>query len=185
MTMKKLPSQKLLKSLLIYNKDTGVIVWKERPVSLFKGKMAKSHHAKWNSYFAGRPALSSKKIDGYLWGAIFGVPYLAHRIIWKMETGRDPETVDHINGINNDNRWSNLRSVSLKDNSRNRRRNKDNTSGVSGVYFDKKAGKWAAQIRVSGKCIFLGRYSSFATAVSKRLEAEKVHKFHPNHGKAA
>lgn len=45
----------------------------------------------------------------------------AHRVAWKLLTGRDPRGfIDHINGIRSDNRPLNLRDVSFRENVLNR-----------------------------------------------------------------
>lgn len=68
-----------LNQLLSYDKDSGVLTWLPRDVSLFKnvGK-AKS----WNSAFAGKEAFRSSAGKGYLAGSIFDHRYLAHRVVW-------------------------------------------------------------------------------------------------------
>ena len=48
----------------------------------------------------------------------------------------------------------------------------DNTTGKTGVYFDKERGKWMSRITVNGKNVNLGRYSSFDEAVAVRENAE-------------
>lgn len=46
--------------------------------------------------------------------------FAVHRLIFKLETGADPTgVIDHINGIRNDNRFCNLRDVTITENSRN------------------------------------------------------------------
>ena len=47
-----------------------------------------------------------------------------------------------------------------------------NTSGVRGVYFDKKSNKWRARLRFQGKIYNLGSYSGFEDAVKARKQAE-------------
>lgn len=47
-----------------------------------------------------------------------------------------------------------------------------NTSGVNGVYLNKKTGKWIAQIGFRGKCYHLGSFSSIQEATVARKEAE-------------
>lgn len=48
-----------------------------------------------------------------------------------------------------------------------------NSSGITGVTWNKERRKWQAQIVVNDKNINLGRYESFDDAVKARLEGEK------------
>jgi len=69
--------------------------------------------------------------------------YRAHRVIWLWMTGDwPPQEVDHINRDALDNRWSNLRLATRELNARNRSRAKNNTSGVTGVCWDKSQNRW-------------------------------------------
>lgn len=53
----------------------------------------------------------------------------------------------------------------------------NNTSGVTGVAWDKSRDKWKVTINYDNKCVNLGRYISFNEAVKIRQEAEiKYHK---------
>lgn len=82
-----------------------------------------------------------------------------HRFILNL-TSNDKIEVDHINGIKWDNRKSNLRLATHRQNSQNKLLPKSNTSGVKGVYYCKQKDKgypewekecWRARIRVNGK----------------------------------
>jgi hypothetical protein len=79
---------------------------------------------------------------------------------------------DHINRNPFDNRRSNLRKARHKDNDRNRSLLSSNTSGVTGVSWDKMRQKWRAYIKIDGVWIQLGRYVKFEDAVCARLNAE-------------
>ena len=81
--------------------------------------------------------------------------------------------VDHKNHNTRDNRKINLRIVSKQQNSMNKRILDKNTSGYTGVVWDKSRSKWQSRIRVDGKCIFLGRYDDIKEAIKARAEAEK------------
>jgi hypothetical protein len=62
------------------------------------------------------------------------------------------ECIDHINGVKCDNRLSNLRIVSEKENSKNRAKRSDNKSGVTGVYYLIEKNSWVAKWKtLSGK----------------------------------
>jgi hypothetical protein len=93
-----------------------------------------------------------------------------HRLVTSCP---DDMVVDHINHIKYDNRKSNLRICSQHENNMNRSIVTNNTSGVTGVTWNKKLNKWSAQIGVNGKNIYLGVYENFKDAVKSRKEAEE------------
>ena len=108
----------------------------------------------------------------------------ASRLAFVLAHGRWPVgLVDHINHNALDDRLLNLREVSVQNNLKNRGIFKRNKSGVTGVHFAKRTGKWEASIGVDNRLIFIGYFKSFEEAVKARREAEVRHGFHPNHGK--
>lgn len=99
--------------------------------------------------------------------------YRIHRLVYVMHTGEKIPpgiTVDHKNGIPDDNRFENLRLVSQKVNSRNKKRFNRNTSGYTGVSFNKEKDKWTSYIRIDGKLKYLGSYETAELAYQARLE---------------
>lgn len=50
---------------------------------------------------------------------------------------------------------------------------KNNSSGITGVYWHKKIGKWMARISFKGKAYSLGYYDDIRNAAEARKEAEK------------
>ncbi len=50
-----------------------------------------------------------------------------------------------------------------------------NTSGYTGVYQQKRTGKWAAQITFKGKTYFLGTYEKKVDAIRARQRSEEMH----------
>lgn len=69
--------------------------------------------------------------------------------------------VDHRNGNTLDDRRENLRVCTPRQNGHNRSANRSGTSGFKGVSRHKRgSGAWQASIRVDGKLIFLGRFST-------------------------
>lgn len=93
-----------------------------------------------------------------------------HRII--MDYWDNKLDIDHINNNKFDNRKSNLRLVTRSQNFMNKDKQSNNTSGVTGVYWDKSRNKWMAAIQVNGKQINLGRYDNKKDAVVARKHAE-------------
>lgn len=91
---------------------------------------------------------------------------------------KDGEIVDHKTHPDYpnpivDNRKSNLRITTPLNNSRNKCKTKANTSGVTGVCWNKRNQKWHAQIGVNLKTIHLGYFNDFNDAVKARKEAEE------------
>ena len=98
---------------------------------------------------------------------------LLHRVVLRLEPD-DCCSVDHKHGreSRNDNRKSNLRPCTHSQNIMNIGLRSNNTSGVTGVHFDKIKQKWVARISVDGQRIILGEYNNFEDAVNERAIAE-------------
>ncbi len=182
------PHPLLLKRLLKYDPDTGLLTWLWRTPDLMEAKPGSKHSATrrasmWNARYAGTPAYTAADDKGYLTGKLFGRTYKAHRVAWAIAKGAWPDgEIDHINGVRDDNRLVNLRGVSRQENNRNARRRRDNTSGVCGVYWHKGKQKWRAHIKVDGRKVHLGYFPEKTDAIAARQAAEIEFGFHPNHG---
>jgi hypothetical protein len=112
---------------------------------------------------------------GYRNIQIDGVMYLEHRVIYKMHYGIMPERIDHIDGNKENNRINNLRECTASQNSQNRGRQSNNTSGVKGVCWRKKSGKWHAQIMSKGVFMHLGFYTDIDAAAEAVRAARAEH----------
>jgi len=156
-----------LRELLDYNFKTGIFTWLISNTNRIKvGDIAGCNRG------------------GYISINVDGKRYPAHRLVWLYLFGRFPiNQLDHINHNGLDNRGCNLREVTNQENSRNSSKSKANTSGVTGVWFDKIREKWVAEIMVDGKKVYLGRFINKIYAIKARGEAEFEYEFHENHGK--
>ena len=82
-------------------------------------------------------------------------------------TGQWPEReIDHINLDRHDNRFSNLRLASRKENARNLKVFRSNTSGYKGVCFVKYTGKWQVQIKTDEGRKYLGQFATAEQAAA-------------------
>ena len=84
-----------------------------------------------------------------------------HTIVWVLTTGEDiPEgmQIDHINGNRIDNRFENLRLVTDRGNNQNLKVHRKGK--LVGCHFNKREGRYVAQIRIGKKAIFLGYYAT-------------------------
>ena len=80
---------------------------------------------------------------------------------------------DHIDRNTLNNRKYNLRLYEKSQNNMNRSLNKNNTSGIIGVCWDKNNKKWIARIGINYKNKLLGSYCNKEEAIKARLKAEK------------
>lgn len=91
-----------------------------------------------------------------------------HRVLLCAPEGLE---VDHKDGDGLNNRRSNIRLASRRENQRNQRRNTSNSSGVKGVSFYKSRAKWHARIKRDGKRFHLGFFASLEEAASAYKQA--------------
>jgi len=77
--------------------------------------------------------------------------------------------IDHLNRKPFDNRRKNLKVVTKSQNQFNRRKQKNNTSGYTGVV--KLRDKWQAQICMNNKMVYLGIYKYKKNAIEARKKA--------------
>ena len=78
-----------------------------------------------------------------------------HRMITSAPKGMQ---VDHINGNKLDNQKENLRVCTRSQNTANRKKQPNNTSGYKGVVWDTYTNRWCARIQINSKHINLGRF---------------------------
>lgn len=184
MANKPLPTPEELRQLLHYEPDTGKLFWKERPISLFKQDIdapgrQRTAQKIWNTRYAGKEAFTAKS-RGYHYGALFNRCVFAHRVIWAIHTGQWPEEdVDHINGNPADNRITNLRALSHRENLRNRAAPRNNTSGIVGVSAEQNG--FVAYIG----SFHLGRWATIEEAAAARYAAMRIIDYHHTHGRKA
>lgn len=127
--------QALVKELLIYEPDTGLMFWRKN------GKVAGTLH-----------------VHGYINITIKGRPLKAHRLAWLYVHGSIPPEIDHINGIRHDNRLENLRACTRSQNNYNASIRNDNKTGVKGVHWSNRHDRWVARLGVNGKMVSLGQH---------------------------
>jgi hypothetical protein len=98
----------------------------------------------------------------------------AHHVAWYKYYGYWPTfELDHKRHRRWDNRIKKLRRSNRSTNNMNRSLAKNNTTGVSGVYYDKSRNKYVAEIMVRQKKIFLGRFYTLREAKRIRRKAER------------
>lgn len=97
-----------------------------------------------------------------------------HRLILGLPHG-DCGQGDHKNGNTLDDRPRNLRPATQLENSKNRRKYRNNTSGYKGVSFNKRTGKWVACIFLNGKNKSLGSFRTPETAYAAYCAAAKLY----------
>lgn len=150
--------------------ESGILYWRARPAHHFANA---AYAARTNRAFAGKPAMEALNVTGYKCGRLLGKYVLTHRAVWALATGECPVGyIDHINRVKTDNRPCNLRDVSARVNRHNRAIDHRNTSGITGVRWDKKRRKWHAQITCGTEKMHIGLFANLADAAAARKAAE-------------
>lgn len=180
-----------LRELLDYNPDTGRLFWRYRDVKWFSNSATRSAAAvcsTWNTRFAGKEAFKAIHPLGCgRVGRVLALGCSGHLVAWALYYGEWPTMqIDHINGDPTDNRIKNLRLVTSSENARNKKRAKNNKSGVVGVRWYVQMKKWHVQIgNGHSKNLHVGFFETFDEAVAARRAAEVAQGYHPNHGRSA
>lgn len=104
------------------------------------------------------------------------VTILMHRLILELnDVEIDGMEVDHRNQNGLYNRRCNLRVATTSQNHANRRRQRNNSSGFTGVSWNKQRSRWTAQIQVNGSKIRLGAHTSKRAAALAYNRAARKH----------
>lgn len=170
--MKPLPSYEELHRLFYY--DDGKLFYKGScPDSIGRNR----------KYTSGKRAGALHPL-GYRKVSFGSSRYMEHRIIWIMHHKDSPaKYIDHINNKRDDNRIENLRVADRCENNSNAVIRKDNTTGIKGVYWNKRDNKYTVSLSVNGNRNTYGNYSDIELAglVASELR-DKYHGPYANHG---
>lgn len=105
----------------------------------------------------------TKRKEGYIVIQLNKTQYYAHRLIWTLLNGYIPNDrhIDHINRIKDDNNIINLRLVTDRENSLNRKQRISNT-GIYGVSKDRDYYK--VSFTINNKSIHVGNFKDLNKA---------------------
>lgn len=97
--------------------------------------------------------------------------FCIHRVILAAPVGCE---IDHINLNPLDNRKCNLRICTHQQNQCNQPLQRNNTSGVTGVSYYSRKGKYRARIKYFQKELHLGYFATFLEAIQARNVGMKI-----------
>lgn len=118
------------------------------------------------TYFSAR--MSRKSAEGHKMKML-------HNFVWTLHNGEIPSgyMVDHIDRDGSNCCIDNLRLATKSQNTVNRDLTVKNTSGITGVCYDKKTKKWRSFITINRKRIEFKYQANKDDAIKLRLQAEK------------
>lgn len=149
-----LPTKEFLHSRLRYDAVHGHIYWRNGQCA-----MRRADSEMQNGY---------ARVRFYIEGRTRTFP--AHRIVWKMIYGADPQPeVDHIDQDRTNNRQFNLRLATKSENASNRSFKKRNLE--QGIYAT-GSGRYRVQVMINRKTRHLGTYASRQEALAVLVAAK-------------
>ena len=175
-------STEIVREFLDYNPDTGIFTWRVRGREWFGSDR---DWKRWNTCYAGEIAGHiNKAATGYprLQITLLGKDYYGSRLAFPWMGERLPEQVDHLNRDSLDDRWSNLSASNYTENSKNKSAYRRNTSEVTGVYWNKAAGKWHARVGLNSKNYHLGLFTDIDEAAKAVATFYAANGFTDGHG---
>lgn len=140
--------------MLVYIPETGEFFWKWRD----------DRPEYWNRRFADR--IAGRRDPGrYNSICINYRSYYAHHVAWAWMTGRWSDVeIDHRDGDFSNNRWGNLREATSRQNKQNARGRRTSHTGVKGVSYETKSGRYYARITVGRVTTRLGNFDTIEEA---------------------
>lgn len=164
--MTEILTQARLKELLDYSPEDGVFTWRA-----VRGGAA------------GRRA-GATDARGYRIIRVDYKLYRSCRLAWLHVTGGwPPSQVDHINMVRDDDSWANLRLATNSQNGMNKRARRGTISGLKGVSWNSRSGKWVALISADGVRKWLGTFADPQDA--HRAYCDAAEKLHGDYRRAA
>jgi hypothetical protein len=160
-TREQLISQAHLREIFDYR--DGKLFW----------KYDRHQRAQWNAKMSGIAAGYQEK-NGYITvffnaternGLAKSRPIALHRLIFCFHHGYYPPQVDHINGDRMDSRIENLRPALSYQNNANRKKMRNNTTGVPGVRKHRD-GRYEARVCFNGKRHQVGSFTRIEDAAA-------------------
>jgi hypothetical protein len=171
MVAKALPSRDLVRQLLHYDPDTGVLTWLHRPRDMFGTEQA---WLAWNGKMAGKAAGArwEYKAQTCLYVSLRPRKLKAHRLAWLLHYGEPvPDIIDHVDTDGFNNRITNLRAATKGQNNANSRLRKSNRFGAKGVSRANQPTGFCASIMAEGRRIYLGTFATVEEAAEARRDA--------------
>ncbi len=112
---------------------------------------------------------------GYIRIGVDSKIYSAHRLAFTLMGEPEPEQIDHINGIKDDNRWCNLRACTQTQNQWNTSKRQTNTTGYKNVYYRKQRNKYLAKVSTNDGLKYLGSFDTAEEANEVATKARQQH----------
>lgn len=148
-----------MKDFWNYDPETGEFTWKVNHGRVKAGELA-----------------GAVQESGKIQLNLEGVRYYAHRVVWAFKHGECSGDIEikHINGVGIDNRLSNLKAVTHRENAAFSKRYSNNSTGYRGVSWHKQHKRYHASIRINGKLKSLGYYKCPQEAHKAYCEARQT-----------
>lgn len=152
-----------LRELLHYDPETGVFTWKQPT----------------GDRVSVGCVINTTNSRGYVVVGLLGRRYKAHRLAWLYVYGELPSgEIDHRDEDTSNNRIANLRIATHSQNGQNQlKARRDSSTGYRGVHYEKRTGRYSAQIQADGVVHRLGRFDTAEQAYNAYLAAKS--RFHP------
>jgi hypothetical protein len=150
------PAKKPLKKTRIISRDRLLeLLSYDAEAGIFTRRVQAGSRGKIGSRAGTLDAESGYRIIG-----IDGVHHFEHRLAWLYVYGWMPPEVDHRDLDRSNNKILNLRPSTRPQNCANTRARSNNKSGIKGVSFHRRAGRYFARLVKDGRAISLGYYDT-------------------------